>query len=176
VFGGRVEAWWGLEEIMTDVQPPATRGHISDSLWATLLGASVLVTLIGWMWLGWLLWRYVPLHAALFAGLSTPPPRLTAAVIELSMWFVRLLPFLLLAVILLGSRLMVPLYLRATRERDRGATRTLLTLLACAGLTAFGGGVIVLHAMRTGCVAMVANPSYQSELKGLEAAGYHPCR
>ena len=50
----------------------------------------------------WLLWSYVPAHAAALADVGTPLPLSTRISIAASSWFVRMLPFAIVAAVLLG--------------------------------------------------------------------------
>ncbi len=78
------------------------------AVWLMPSGAAVicLVTSSGLLWL---LWRYVPIRAALLADLGPPLSPLTRVVIAASSWTVRLLPLL----ILLGVPLLALVFLAA---------------------------------------------------------------
>jgi len=142
---------------------------------SVLLGAGFLLSMLAWGSFGWLLWRYVPPHAALFAGLGTPLPRTATLVLLASNWFVRLIPFLILLGVLLGRIFFLPLLARAIQRHERGALGALSVLLGLATLTGLAASAVVIHAMHAGCSQAITDPRYQQELRDLHASGSHPC-
>jgi type II secretory pathway component PulF len=101
--------------------------------------------------LAWLLWKFVPLHCAVFEGMQTNLPYFARLVISASNHFVRWLPFAVLAfpVILVASAALAGL--AAWRlELTTRAVRQSLILFAFAGasftvLASFG----VVHAIQS---------------------------
>ena len=53
-----------------------------------------------WGEVAWLLWSYVPAHAGAFAELAMPLPLATRVTIVMSLWFIRVLPFLVIGAFL----------------------------------------------------------------------------
>jgi hypothetical protein len=131
--------------------------------------------MLAWGSFGWLLWRYVPPHAALFEALGTPLPQTAILVILTAMWFVRLLPFVGLLIVLLGRTLLSSLFVAAIQRHQHGAITALSIVLSLATLTGLAGSAFVVHAMRAGCSRASADLRYQQELTGLKASGLHPC-
>jgi hypothetical protein len=78
--------------------------RIQSSGWLALALTALLV-LVTWSEVVWLLWRYVPAHAAMLAGLGLPLSMPARVVIVLAMWFIRLLPLVLLALLMAGPGL-----------------------------------------------------------------------
>jgi hypothetical protein len=139
-----------------------------------LLGGGFLLVAAALGWLGWLLWRDVPLHVALFAAFDTPLPRSTVLVVTASTWFIRLLPLLLLSGLGLAALILVRFLAggRARRERD---ARALIITLWIGGLAALGACSFVLHGLHAGCNIVSGDQRYQAELKGFHASGDFPC-
>jgi type II secretory pathway component PulF len=131
--------------------------------------------MLAWASFGWLLWRYVPPHAALFAGLGTPLPRSATLVILASNWFIRLLPFLILLVLLVGRALVVPLFVDAIQRHERSAVTALSVLLSLATVTGLAASAFVIHAMHAGCSQAIGEARYQQEIRDLNAARDYPC-
>ena len=71
-------------------RPAATR-----ATWA-LLAFSMLFSGAAAVQLLWLLWRYVPLHAAVFVSLGIEPPSNTIWAIAASNWIIRFAPFVII--------------------------------------------------------------------------------
>jgi hypothetical protein len=55
---------------------------------------------LAWVALAWLLWKYVPVHAAILADKGAALPLATRITIAGAFWFVRMLPFIVLGGIL----------------------------------------------------------------------------
>jgi len=126
-------------------------------------------------WLAWLLWRYVPPHAALFAGLGLPLPRATTLVFAASNWFVRLLPILILLMLVVVRLVFVPLFRSGFGMGERGAILVLVGMLSVVGLAELGACAFVVQALQAGCSRATADPRYQQELTALVRSGESPC-
>jgi type II secretory pathway component PulF len=92
-----------------------------------------------------LLWRYVPVRAAMLEGLEAPLPLVTRLTIAASMWTVRLLPLMVLVGAPLSALVLVGLGVLATVRP--GAAWILrvgaLVLAVAAGLEILVCGLVV---------------------------------
>jgi type II secretory pathway component PulF len=140
-----------------------------------LLAAACLIALGGAALLVWLLWRWVPLHAALFAGLTVDVPRNTQLVMAASKWFVRLVPLLIILVLVLASLVARPLFLRMTGASDRWAVRALAGILSLVALLELGASAFVVREIRAGCSSGSADSRFREELASFRTAGESPC-
>jgi type II secretory pathway component PulF len=108
-------------------------GHGERTPWG-LLAVAVSVAVGAFLLLFFLLWKYVPPHAAMLACSGAPTPQLTEFVFFFAKWTVRLLPFLLLmggpAVLILT--VIVGTALNAPNQRRRTARRVILAAAAVA--------------------------------------------
>lgn len=138
------------------------------------LGGGLLLAVLAWGSCAWLLWRYVPVHAALFEGLATPLPRSAMLVVVAASWFIRLLPFLVLLAVLLGRVLLQPLLVAAMTGHST-AIKTWTILLSIAVLTGLVATAFIVHAMQAGCSQAKSDPRFEDELRDLNASGYDPC-
>jgi hypothetical protein len=131
--------------------------------------------LAGAVHLSWLLWRYVPPHAALFEALGIVLPADTRLAVLASNWFVRLLPFAVLLALGLGGLVLLPLSVRALANRQRSMIGVLVATISALGIAEFGGSALVIRAMRTGCSSATADPRFPGELSGLRRTGESVC-
>ncbi len=138
--------------------------------WITLLCGGALCAGVS-VAIVWLLWSYVPVHAALFEGLGLPLPLSTRISIAASNWFVRMLPFGVV-----GSFFVVPLGLAgatilmiALEPWWRAARVFLAVGLVMATLGSAGGGFVVfsIHAAYR---EATTNPRVQENLRACQEA------
>lgn len=121
-----------------------TRRDVALLLYGALHSAA------GWLFFCWIMWRVVPAHASMLEGARIAVPGVTRAVIGMSHWFVRLLPFV---VMLVGTGVLVVVgVLAALMGGRRVAPRKLvdamtvaLLFLALAGTSAVGFSVWALN-------------------------------
>jgi len=121
--------------------------------------------------LSWLLWRYVPLHVGVFAGIGIDLPRSTLVTVAASNWFVRLLPFLVLLFVPIGGLFATAVVVAAASRRAgwiiKGvATFGLLICLAESVACAF-----VVHSVQAAYSAAATDARLQEYLRAFEA---HP--
>ncbi len=125
----------------------------------------------------WLLWRYVPVHAALLEGLGLPLPPSTRISIAASSWFVRGLPFVVVGSIFVGPVILAgATVLMIALEPWWRATRAFMALgLVLATLGVAGSGFVVFS-MHAAYREAAANPRLQEYLRSCQAqheAGSH---
>jgi hypothetical protein len=140
-----------------------------------LLGAPTVLVLGGALYLSWLLWRYVPPHAALFEGLATPLPLEARIAIAASAWFVRLLPYLVLVALGFARVVLVPLARRALDMGHRWAMGAIVAILAVLGVGTCASSALVLYGMHVACSQASADPRFAEELTGLRRTGETVC-
>ncbi len=139
-----------------------------------VVGVLGLLAVAGAAYLSWLLWRYVPAHAVFFEGLRVALPSGAQAAITMSRWFVRGLPFVIVALALLGKFILVPLALRGL-QRERWAVLTLAGLLTVGAGTELGLAVWVVRQMGAACQAATSDASFETELQGIRKTGTSVC-
>ena len=119
-----------------------TGERASKGEWFVLLCVVLLCVVTG-MELTWLLWQYVPLHAAFLASLTSPLPVSTRIAIASSSWFVRLLPLAVVVALfsgVLGAAALAVVWQRLGSRRvvawltRAGVTVSLLGVLSCTFL------------------------------------------
>ena len=140
-----------------------------------LLAAPTVLVLGSALYLSWLLWRYVPPHAALFEGLGTPLPTDARIAIAASNWFVRVLPFVVLLGLALARLVLMPLAVRAFDGGHRWAIGVVVAILSVLGVATLGGSALVLHGMETACSQASADPRFREELSGIARTGESAC-
>ncbi len=150
----------------------ARRSRLPDF---ALLGTACLIAVGGAALLAWLLWRWVPLHAALFAGLSVDLPRNTQLVMAASNWFVRLVPLLIILVLVFASLVVRPLFVRTRGTSERWAVRALAGVLSLVALLELGASAFVVREIRAGCARGSADSRFQEELASFQTANESPC-
>lgn len=125
----------------------AERRRAGGWLDGLLLAASLLLANAGAVAVVFLLWQYLPAHAAAFACLGLSLPLSTRLVLSLSNWTVRLLPLLALVALPFTGAVIGVAYFLAARARLR-VLRVLAALalaVACAQGIACG---LVVHSVR----------------------------
>ena len=113
----------------------------------------------------WLLWRYVPIHAALFEGLGMPLPRSTELAVGAAMWLIRLLPFLILLGIPVALALVVTSVVVAPKVGVPTVVKALTGLAFLAATMVSLASVFVVHAMHAGYQEAATNEQVQENLK-----------
>jgi type II secretory pathway component PulF len=146
----------------------------SGRLWL-LVSAPTALALVGAVYLSWLLWRYVPPHAALFEGLGTSLPPEARIPVVASNWFVRVLPFVVLLAFGLGGLVLVPLATYGVYRRRRWAIGTVVVIMAVLGIVELGSCALVLHGVHVGCSRASADPRFADEVAGIRRMGESVC-
>jgi type II secretory pathway component PulF len=152
-----------------------TGRQIRSQLEIVLLAVATVLVITAAAYLSWLLWRYVPPHAALFEALGVSLPSDTRIAVAASNWFVRLVPFLLLLAIVLTRLVLVPLAIRGVQKGERWAVSLVAGFLFLVTFAELGAAVFVLRSLRAGCANAAANPRYGEELSEVRAYGATPC-
>ena len=140
-----------------------------------LLGAPTVLVLSGALYLSWLLWRYVPPHAALFEGLATPLPPEARIAIAASNWFVRLLPFLVFFALWFARVVLVPLARRALVPGHPWAMGAIVAILSVLGVGTCASSALVLYGMHVACSRASADSRFGEELAGIRRTGETAC-
>lgn len=122
-----------------------------------LAGAMVLAALSGGV-LGWLLWSWVPVQAALLEGWGRALPASATFVIRASSWWVRLLPLVIMFTVfggfaLLGSPAMF-VYMFRRRPWLPRALRGLAIGVFLVAIAGAGASAFVVHTMRSAVQTM----------------------
>ena len=151
------------------MSPSSSEPAVSAGTWwiavcsALLLGLSVAQLL-------WLLWAYVPTHAAIFDGMAmslSPGPKLA---VSASNWLVRLFPLAVLAMVPLGALLVVGGTVVALKLNPR--TSTVLRVLTAGGLTAalalFMASGFVVHSIQGVYRTAATSAWYQQSIRELD--------
>jgi len=159
----------------------AKRHRIADvrarrgvAIWL-LLAAPTVLFLGGALYLSWLLWRYVPPHAALFEGLGISLPTDARIAIVASNWFVRVLPFVVLLGLGLARLVLMPLVAHAFDGDHRWAMGVVVAILSVLGVATLGSSAVVLHGIHTACSQASADPRFREEQSGIARAGESAC-
>lgn len=139
-----------------------------------LVGAATLA-LGGAVHLSWLLWRFVPPHAALFEGLGSSLSREATIAITASNWFVRALPLVVLLTVGIGGLVLVPLTAYGLHVGNRWPIGAVASVLALVGIAELGGSALVLRAMEAACWRASADPRFVEELGDIRRAGESVC-
>ena len=113
----------------------------------------------------WLLWRYVPLHAAFFEGLAVPLPHSTELALGAAMWMIRLLPLLILLGLPLTVAIVVTSVVVAPKVGVRAVVKALTGLAFLAATIMSLASVFVVHAVHAGYQQAATNPRVQEGLK-----------
>ena len=112
---------------------------------------SFVFCLATWVFLTWLLWSYVPVQAASAAGAGATLPLTTRVTIAASNWYVRLTPFLVMLVPVIGGLVVVSLIVvarrmaRPTPEAFALLCTVVLAVLALVAVAASGVVVVCMH-------------------------------
>jgi hypothetical protein len=102
-----------------------------------LLGFALTAWALSSVHLAWLVWKFIPLHCAVFDGMSAPLPLETRIVVAASNRVVRLLPFAVLASPVLLGGLAATMLLAAWRfQWTTRAVGRALVVAALAGASA----------------------------------------
>jgi type II secretory pathway component PulF len=125
------------------------------SEWLLLAYGVSLVALVSGH-LFWLLWSYVPWYASEFAGMGIELPRSTMVAVAASMWFIRLLPYLVVLVVLVGVVLARSPLAEAMRTPRRMA-RALTTIALVAGLAEAVACASIVHAVHAAYSAVAGH-------------------
>ena len=137
----------------TEQQTPGVGGWIA--LVSTgILCAATLVTTV------WVLWKYVPAQAAALADLGAPLPLSTRISIAASHWFVRMLPFAIVASVLLGPLLLggATVAMLALEPWWWRAARAFIVAGLVVSVLASGAIVLILASLRAGFLAAGSGP------------------
>ena len=145
----------------------ATSGSAPGYSWALLAYALVRAGL-GFIWVTWLLWSYVPTHAAVFEGFRLALPASTAKALAASTWFVRFLPFAVLLCPIGVAVLAAPLGVAPARGAGALALRWIVSGLLLLGLAEGVSGAFVVHAIHEAYVVVASDPRYQESTKAFE--------
>ena len=148
-------------------------GAIGRSVWLVLAYASALC-FIAAAHLFWLLWKYVPVHAAVFADMGISLPRSTSIVFAVANWTIRLLPL----VILVGVPLIVAVLVIAsvvaakTGTWHRMASGAVTLMLAAALVEILACGFVV-HSVHAGYTVAATDARVQQDLRSFEEFRRH---
>jgi hypothetical protein len=116
-----------------------------------LLGFALAAWAVSSVHLAWLLWKFIPLHCAVFEGMGVPLPLETRIAVAASNHFVRLLPFAVLVSPVLLAGLAAAAGLAAWRlQLTTRAVRRGLVVLALAGASAMVlASFAIVHAVQS---------------------------
>jgi hypothetical protein len=140
-----------------------------------VLGTACLSAIGATAWVAWLLWRWVPTHAALFAGLTVDLPREAQLVIAVSNWFVRLVPIFIILAVGFTRQVVWTLVRRASLTGEYRAVHALAGALFLVAIMELAAGARVVRDMRAGCFSASTDPRFQDELASFQTAGESPC-
>jgi len=136
--------------------------------WLLIVYSGVLLLVATWQLL-WLAWKFVPMHAALLAGIGVALPLETRVCIAAAQWTVRLLPFVVVSCVLLLPVVVGVGALLAVKWQS--AARFVHALVACALLLALGeillAGVAV-HSIHAAYALAASDPQVQDTLRSYE--------
>lgn len=143
-------------------EPDPARWWFAGCAFALVAVATVL--------LFWLLYRYVPLHVSLAAGMGMELPFGARLASFAGNWLIRMLPFLLLLSLPLGAIALGLLAVAAHKLRIR--TRPLVRSLTVVGLLVALAEIVasayVVHEVHQVYVIAATSPGYQQTLRDLE--------
>lgn len=140
-----------------------------------VLGTACLSVIGAAAWVAWLLWRWVPTHAALFAGLTVDLPREAQLVIGISNWFMRLVPIVIILAVGLTRLVVWPLVRRASLTGKYRAVHALAATLFLVAVMELAAGVRVVRDIRAGCASASVDPRFQDEVASFLTTGESPC-
>lgn len=147
-------------------------GHAGRMAWL-LVGYATLFVIVASAHLLWLLWRFVPLHAAVFEGIGIELPRATLIAVAASNWTVRLLPFMIVLGVAVAAMVAVVIALATFK----GALATVAKGLAALGLVAaLADSVVcalVVHSIHAGYAVAATSPKFQQSLRAFEEFRQH---
>jgi hypothetical protein len=152
-----------------------TASNLSRAPGFLVLGTACLSAIGAAAWVAWLLWRWVPTHAALFAGLTVDLPREAQVVIAVSNWFVRLVPILIILAIGFTRLVVWPVVRRASLSGEYRAVHALAGTLFLVALMELAAGASVVRDMHAGCASASADPRFHDEVASFRTAGESPC-
>jgi type II secretory pathway component PulF len=144
------------------LEPEPARWWFAGCAFALVAVATVL--------LFWLLYRYVPLHMSLAAGMGMELPLGARLASFAGNWLVRMLPFLVLAGLPLGAIALVLLAVTAQKMRIR--TRAVVRWLTVVGLLVALAEILasayVVHEVHEVYVIAATSPGYEQTLRDIE--------
>jgi len=116
----------------------------------------------------WLLWRYVPLHAAVFEGMGIEIPGTTRMVVATSIWVVRLLPFMVILSIPVAGVVAAAIVVIGTKAGMPAVARSLATLGLVVALGESAASAFVVHAIHAAYRQAATDPGFQQSLQAFQ--------
>jgi hypothetical protein len=139
------------------------------SVWDWLLaGIAILFGLASLFELLWLLWKFVPLHAAVFEGMGLALPSISRLAIILSNWCVRLLPIIFVSCVLVSPIIFAFVALAGAKFGIRAVSGILTTIGLGIAIAALCGSSIVVYGIQAGYYEAATNPDFQKNLRACE--------